>query len=646
MSTRPPEVIDSRGQPLRLGAMIGHGGEGAVYEIPTHPNLVAKIYKEPIKPDKAEKLRFMPTLHNERLSRLTAWPFDLLSIASTRAPIGLLMPKIAGRKDIHYLYSPKSCRSEFDLADWRFLIRACANTARAFGAVHEASCVIGDVNHGGVLVAQDATVRLIDCDSFQVINGTRRYLCEVGVETFTPPELQGQPFKGVIRTENHDNFGLAVLMFLMLFMGRHPFAGRFLAQGDMPIPRAIKECRFPYGSRRASVQMDAPPHTPPLSIVGDELAFLFERAFAREMIAGGRPSPRDWIESLGRLEKSLKQCSVNPAHWHRSEQRCPWCPMEAASGLLLFPFVAATLPPGMDVQTLWREIERLPHPGPLPPIPLRAATASSAARSIGTANHNRKVAASVVAGIMIAAAILSGLPGGVRFFLFVGGIAAFFGILKLLDKTDAIRELQSNYDAAARNWTEAQKRWAEAAGPGSFDAKKNDLRTLKRSLDEIPRMRLARHEALKRNHRDMQMLAFLDGFEIDGAKISGIGPGRKQLLASYSVETAADVTASALDKVPGFGPKTQAKLFDWRRTVEARFRFDPSKPIDARESMRVEREVMMDRQRLETSFRSAFASLKQTHAQIGAVRQTLGPQVAAAQMAFAQAQANLNAAKG
>src|ERR1051326_5722305 len=100
----------------------------------------------------------------------------------------------------------------------------------------------------------------------------RKFLCEVGVETFTPPELQGTDFTQIIRTPNHDSFGLAIMIFLMLFMGRHPFAGRYLAQGDMPIARAIREHRFSYGSRRAAFQMEPPPSTPPLSIVGDDVA--------------------------------------------------------------------------------------------------------------------------------------------------------------------------------------------------------------------------------------------------------------------------------------------------------------------------------------------------------------------------------------
>src|SRR5262249_47326883 len=154
-----------------------------------------------------------------------------------------------------------------------------------------------------ILVGQDTTVRLIDCDSFQVISGNRRFLCEVGVETFTPPELQEKDFSRTIRTAHHDNFGLAVMVFLMLFMGRHPFAGRYLGQGEMPISRAIRECRFPYGAMHISVQMEPPPSTPLLSIVGDTVARLFERAFAREAIQQGRPDASTWVSALEAIQK-------------------------------------------------------------------------------------------------------------------------------------------------------------------------------------------------------------------------------------------------------------------------------------------------------------------------------------------------------
>jgi DNA-binding helix-hairpin-helix protein with protein kinase domain len=78
---------------------------------------------------------------------------------------------------------------------------------------------VGDINHSGFLISPEAKVKLIDADSFQVSDGAKHYFCKVGVPEYTPPELQNQPLGGVLRTSNHDAFGLAVVIFQLLFMG-------------------------------------------------------------------------------------------------------------------------------------------------------------------------------------------------------------------------------------------------------------------------------------------------------------------------------------------------------------------------------------------------------------------------------------------
>jgi DNA-binding helix-hairpin-helix protein with protein kinase domain len=84
--------------------------------------------------------------------------------------------------------------------------------------------------------------------------------CKVGVPEFTPPELQGKNLSMNFRTFNHDYFGLAVLIFYTLMMGRHPFVGCYLGPGDMPpIDRLIADYRFAYSGRHSSTLMDPPP---------------------------------------------------------------------------------------------------------------------------------------------------------------------------------------------------------------------------------------------------------------------------------------------------------------------------------------------------------------------------------------------------
>ena len=101
------------------------------------------------------------------------------------------MPKVVGFKEIHLLYGPQSRRREFPQADWQYLLHVAMNCAAAFDAVHERGSLVADVNAGNVLVSPaNATIRLIDCDSFQISANGKLLLCEVGVPEYTPPELR------------------------------------------------------------------------------------------------------------------------------------------------------------------------------------------------------------------------------------------------------------------------------------------------------------------------------------------------------------------------------------------------------------------------------------------------------------------------
>jgi len=76
----------------------------------------------------------------------------------------------------------------------------------------------------------------------------RQFLCEVRISTHLPPELQGRPLHGIVRTVDHDSFGLAVIIFQLLFMGRHPFSGtRRSVLADMPLEKQSKSIGLPYG---------------------------------------------------------------------------------------------------------------------------------------------------------------------------------------------------------------------------------------------------------------------------------------------------------------------------------------------------------------------------------------------------------------
>ncbi|MEP6869431.1 MAG: hypothetical protein ABJA20_13025 [Novosphingobium sp.] len=150
---------------------------------------------------------------------------------------------------------------------------------------------------------------------------------------YTPSELHGQRLDGTVRTPNHDAFGLAVVIFQLLFMGRHPFMERY-AGGEMPIEKAIAEHRFAYSKQR-STGMSPPPGACQISDFPTFIGNAFEAAFSPN--ATSRPTALQWVKTLEALEGSLTKCGSNPMHFYPSAAtKCVWCRMEQQLQILLF----------------------------------------------------------------------------------------------------------------------------------------------------------------------------------------------------------------------------------------------------------------------------------------------------------------------
>jgi DNA-binding helix-hairpin-helix protein with protein kinase domain len=377
----PRSFYDNRNRPVALGTELGRGGEGSVFVVVGQPSCVAKVYHQPPDASKEQKLKAMAALARPDLLSVAAWPTATLHETPGGRLWGVLMPLVSGHKEVHTLYSPAHRKKEFPTADWAFLIQAAMNCAIAFDAIHRGGHCIGDVNQSNVLVSPKATARLIDCDSYQITANGKTFPCEVGVPLYTPPELQGRTFRGVVRTPNHDRFGLAVLIFHLLFAGRHPFSGRPLTRGDLPIEKAIEGCRFAYSRAAAQLQIAPPPHAPLLGIVPDEVARLFERAFSvHSTQPGARPAAQEWAVALSNLRNRLKACPRDAGHQFSAHVgQCYWCDLMKSGAPNYFISVAVfrmgTATPSLSfvLGAAWAEIDRVPRPNTAyqrPPVPL------------------------------------------------------------------------------------------------------------------------------------------------------------------------------------------------------------------------------------------------------------------------------------
>ena len=574
-------LLDAAGRPVALGAELGRGGEGAVYDITGKPGSVAKVYERPPDPSKAEKITVMVGMATERLTALAAWPTATLH-QQGGALAGFVMPKLAGHRPVFQVYGPKLRLKQFPKADWRFLVHTAGNVARALAAMHAFGLVIGDVNHGNLFVAADATVRFIDADSMQVAQGKRRWPCEVGVSTHQPPEMQGlASYKGVVRTPNHDNFGLAVLIFQLLCMGRHPFSGRYAGHGEPPdIERAITESRYAYGADTARTQMAPPPGSLPIEALPGTLRGMFEAAFAPGAARGGRPTAEQWTAELAGLGRSLKQCGVNAAHWFApAAASCPWCEVEARSGVALFPAIFIAGQGGDGIALLWQQIEAVPEPGPMPDLQLPDPASALPSPRVRAAARRIRLQKAGAAAIVIGglAVILAAVPQTDQL-VFAAGVVALAAAVWFLGRPAEAAEARAALTSTRALWSDLAAKWKP--GPAArFSSTRQALAALKREHDGMAKQRETELHSLASNRKQQQLRAHLESFEIASAKIPGVGKAKVATLLSYGIETAADIEEARIVAIAGFGPRTAANMQAFRQACEAGFRFDANRAV-------------------------------------------------------------------
>jgi len=301
-------LFTSKGAAVEMGRELGRGGEGSVFEVPSLGSQVAKLYHKQPDVKKQAKLSFMAATVGKQMISYLAWRQETLHATRGGAVVGFLMPKVAGKEPIHMVYSPAHRRHDHPKAAWDFLLFVARNIAACFETVHKHGHVIGDVNQNGVMVGKDSKVILIDSDSFQVNARGTMHLCEVGVSHFTPPELQSLPsFDGFTRTTNHDNFGLALLIFHVLFGGRHPYSGVPLKKGiGDALETDIKFFRYAYARDSQSRGIGPPPRSIPLSMVPDAVEAMFHAAFTERGAQGHRPTAQQWVAALDSVRGHLK----------------------------------------------------------------------------------------------------------------------------------------------------------------------------------------------------------------------------------------------------------------------------------------------------------------------------------------------------
>jgi DNA-binding helix-hairpin-helix protein with protein kinase domain len=594
--TPPPPLIDANSRAVTLDHQLASGGEGSVFTFRNDPTRVAKVYHRPPSAQTVEKLAAMIPLANHNLLSLAAWPTSLLYHARTHHLAGFVMPRLSDCQPIQQIYNPVQRLTCFPRAGWDFQVRAALNLAAAFDEVHKAGCLVGDVNQSNAQVSMQALVRLIDCDSFQVRANGKAFLCEVGVAHYTPPELQGKSLRGLVRTENHDRFGLAVLIYQLLFVGRHPYAGVYHGAGDPSFEQLIAEFRFSQGPAAHSWGMSPPPHTPTFADIPPELGTLFRRAFERGSEAGTRPRPAEWVSALKRLEQAIIECPVDAGHkYWRGARSCVWCRLAEHGGPEYYFGVAGGAGTfAVDEAKLQEVLRRLnacaqvdfPYQRRLfkPARPVEADPLPEGFEE----HHSIAIVLGVAAGLCALAIPFGLLHGAICAVGILGALV--FGIwlavhISLSPWHREYRRRRRSRDLALDDLEKVEEDWARQVN--RYHREDAELRRSLQGLisqcrslapqyqTELGRLAANAEAAARLRHMRLHLIADAD--------IPKIGAGRKQLLAAHHIFTAADVDERAIRGIKGFGDVLTSNLLAWKADVLRKFRFNPATGVSPAE---------------------------------------------------------------
>jgi len=225
-------VYDPKGIPLclRRGDEVARGGEGVIYRFVRNNGILIKVCKQETLTDREKlslfrnRLKAMMTLDDCRNADFLAWP--LMPVLDKQgSAVGFVMRKCSGRT-LRALLAPVQVKRFFPGWNRVQVAQVALNFLDAVRMLARHKVLVNDFNPGNFLVDGAGAVRLIDCDSFQIpVESGRPFMTRTYTPEFAAPELLLHPeLFDEPRTPEQVRFSLAVVIYMVLMSGLHPFA--------------------------------------------------------------------------------------------------------------------------------------------------------------------------------------------------------------------------------------------------------------------------------------------------------------------------------------------------------------------------------------------------------------------------------------
>lgn len=307
------------------GALLGQGGQGAVYKVKSQKTgkiFALKIYSQPMSTEFIANLRSDVAKRAPDNSTSFIWPLGLIKpLGKNKDRYGYIMELYDAKRFVSFA---KIIKGEVRFPTKEIQITALIELVDAFEKLHAQGYSYQDLNDGGVLFdCQNGHVLICDNDNVAPYGVN---LGIIGKFKYMAPEVAIRMFKP---DKHSDRFSLAVLMFLLL-LHAHPYDGIKRLSGQLTPELQEKvygtESVFIFHptdkSNRPDPQIDANA-LKAWPLLPQFIQELFVKTFTSGMPAIGRT--KEELEKERQNRTSEKEWREAFHRWMDTMSNCPSC---------------------------------------------------------------------------------------------------------------------------------------------------------------------------------------------------------------------------------------------------------------------------------------------------------------------------------
>lgn len=219
---------------LVLGALLGRGGEGAVYE-GDHDTVVKIFDKKHITYHRRAKIELLVGSGLQANGRCIPTATVRNSVGEF---VGYAMPKVTGR-EARTIFNIRKLEKDFPEWTKSDLVDICISFLEQVQDLHSMNIILGDINPKNLMIDDRKNVFIIDADSWQL----EGYPCPVGTPMYTSPRMQSKTYAEDLRSMQDELFAVATMLFQIVMTGQFPYM-RTGTDGDMV--QLIREGNFAF----------------------------------------------------------------------------------------------------------------------------------------------------------------------------------------------------------------------------------------------------------------------------------------------------------------------------------------------------------------------------------------------------------------